>query len=242
MKDKINEEIRKRIFELADNNCKEFYIKLCPNTDNIVGVRVPILRNYAKEIIKKDWRTYLNIAKNDYHEEVLLQGIIIGIAKMEVKQRLMYLEKFIPKINNWAICDITCTGLKFTKKDPQIVWEFLQKYKKSEKEFEIRFLIVMLLNFYINEEYLDKVIEIIKEIKKEDYYVKMSIAWLISIAYIKYPDKIIKYLRNNNLDNFTHNKSIQKILESYRATNKEEIKNLKRKEENKSGKKDKNKI
>ena len=161
---------------------------------------------------------------------------------MEVKQRLMYLEKFIPKINNWAICDITCTGLKFTKKDPQIVWEFLQKYKKSEKEFEIRFLIVMLLNFYINEEYLDKVIEIIKEIKKEDYYVKMSIAWLISIAYIKYPDKIIKYLRNNNLDNFTHNKSIQKILESYRATNKEEIKNLKRKEENKSGKKDKNKI
>ena len=228
----MNEEIREKIFALADKKYKEFHSGLCPKTDNIVGVRVPILRNYAKEIVKKDFKEYLNNAEDKYYEEVMLQGMVIGIAKMDIDERLSYLDKFIPKIDNWAVCDVTCAGLKFTIKNRKIVWEFLEKYLFSKKEFEIRFAVVMLLNFYIIDDYVDKVIEKIEQIYIKDYYVQMAVAWLISVIYIKYPDKTINYLKKSNLDDFTFNKSLQKIIESYRVSNEEKdnIKNMKRKQ------------
>ena len=223
-------EVRKRIFELADKDYKEFHSKLCPGIKNIVGVRVPILRNYAKELAKGDFRKYLGNTRNDYYEEIMLQGIVIGIAKMDVEERLKYIEKFIPKIDNWAICDTFCAGLKFTNQNKEIVWQFLQKYINSKEEFELRFAIVMLLDFYITDEYITDVIKILDNIKHEGYYVKMAIAWAISIAYIKYPNVTMQYLQKCNLDNFTYNKALQKIIESYRVSkdDKEIIRAMKR--------------
>lgn len=225
------EEVRKRIFELADSKYKEFHSGLCPGTENIVGVRVPVLRNYAKELAKEDFRTYLENSKNDYYEEVMLQGMVIGLAKMDLEERLEYIERFVPKIDNWAICDVFCAGLKFTNKNKEIVWKFLQEYKSSTKEFELRFFIVMMLDFYITDEYINEVIKLIDSIKHEGYYVKMAIAWALSVAYVKYPEIIINYLRNNTLDNFTYNKALQKIVESYRVSDasKDIIRNMKRK-------------
>lgn len=214
----MEDNIRKKIFELADEKYKEFHSGLCPNTNNIIGVRVPILRNYAKEIAKGNFRKYLKEAQKEYYEEIMLQGMVIGLAKMECEERLEYIAKFIPKIDNWAVCDVTCAGLKFTKKNLDVVWSFLQTYLKSNKEFELRFVIVMLLDFYITEEYIDKVIRILDSIKHEGYYVKMAIAWAISVSYVKFPNKTIEYLKNNTLDNFTYNKALQKIIESYRVT------------------------
>lgn len=214
----MEDKIRKKIFELADEKYKEFHSGLCPNTNNIIGVRVPILRNYAKEIAKGNFRKYLKEAQDEYYEEIMLQGMVIGLAKMECEERLDYITKFIPKIDNWAICDVTCAGLKFTKKNLEVVWSFLQTYLKSNKEFELRFVIVMLLDFYIIEEYIDKVIQILDSVKHEGYYVKMAIAWTISVSYVKFPNKTMKYLKNNTLDNFTYNKALQKIIESYRVT------------------------
>lgn len=227
----MEDKIKQKIFELADEKYKEFHSGLCPNTDNIVGVRVPILRSYAKELAKGDFRKYLEQAKDDYYEEVLLQGMVIGLAKMECNDKLEYLKKFIPKIDNWAICDITCAGLKFTNKNKDIVWDFLQHYLKSQKEFELRFAIVMLLDFYITQDYIDKVLQILNNTCHEGYYVKMAIAWTISIAYIKFPEKTMELLKKNNLDDFTYNKSLQKIIESYRVSdeNKKVIKSMKRK-------------
>lgn len=219
----MEEEVRRRIFELADEKYKEFHSRLCPNTNNIVGVRVPVLRNYAKELAKKDFKSYLATARNDYYEEIMLQGMVIGIAKMNPEERLMYIAEFIPKIDNWAICDVFCAGLKFVHKNKEIVWEFLQKYLTSTKEFELRFAIVMMLDFYITEEYIKKVIAILDNIKHQGYYVKMAIAWTISVAYVKYPRIIMKYLENNTLDNFTYNKSLQKIIESYRVSEEDKI-------------------
>lgn len=122
----MEEEIRKRIFELADLKYKEFHSGLCPNTNNIVGVRVPVLRNYAKEVAKGDFRRYLSNARNDYYEEIMLQGMVIGLAKMKVEERLNYIREFVPKINNWSICDVFCAGLKFTNTNKEAMWEFLQ--------------------------------------------------------------------------------------------------------------------
>ena len=227
----MNKEIEKRIFELADEKYKEFHSGLCPNTKNIIGVRVPVLRNYAKEIAKGDFRTYLDNAKNEYYEEIMLQGMVIGLSKMDVEERLNYIKKFVPKIDNWAICDVFCAGLKFVNKNKEEVWKFLKTYKNSKEEFELRFFIVMLLEFYITDNYINQVINILDTIKHEGYYVKMGIAWTISVAYIKYPKITMEYLKNNTLDDFTYNKALQKIVESYRVSegDKEVIRSMKRK-------------
>lgn len=224
------DEIREKIFELADEKYKEFHSGLCPNTNNIVGVRVPLLRNYAKELAKGDFRNYLTNAKDEYYEEVMLQGMVIGLAKMELEERLDYIKRFVPKIDNWAICDVFCAGLKFVNKNKEEVWKFLGQYLKSNKEFEIRFGVVMLLDFYITEDYIDRVIKILNEIKHEGYYVKMAVAWAISVCYIKFPSETIKLLQENELDDFTYNKALQKIIESYRVSeeDKEVIRTMKR--------------
>ena len=224
-------ELQKKLFELQDKKYKEFHSLLCPGTSNIIGVRVPVLRQYAKELYNtQDWENILKI-QPIYYEEIMLQGMLIGFLqkeKIEVVQE--YIEKFIPKIDNWAICDTFVSGLKITKKHRKEMWDFIQKYLNSNKEFEIRYGIVMLLDYYIIDDYIDEIIKIIDNIKHKGYYVKMAIAWAVSVCYVKYPEKTYKYLKNDNLDDFTHNKAIQKIKESYRVTkvDKEKLQKLKR--------------
>ena len=217
----INEILRNKLYELADENYKNFQSKLCPETKNIIGVRVPELRKFAKEIAKGNWKEYLNCAKSDYYEEIMLQGMVIGLAKGTFEEKEKYIRKYIKKIDNWAICDVFCAGLKLTKKYYEKMWVFLQKYLSSKSEFELRFAIVMMLDYYIIGEYVDKVLVNLNNIHSDKYYVKMAIAWAVSIVYIKFPKKCVNYLNNSNLDNFTYNKSIQKIIESYRVSEKD---------------------
>lgn len=227
-----NEEIRKRLFELQDEKYKKFHTSLCPGINNIIGVRAPKLKELAKQIAKENYIEYLKNPSNEYYEEIMLQGLVIGLAKnITIEEIIKYLKTFIPKVNNWAICDMCIATLKTTKKNQEIMWKFLQKYLKSNKEFEKRFAIVMFLNYYLNDEYIDKVLLELDNIKSEQYYVKMAIAWAISTAYIKQPEKTKVYLKNNNLDDFTYNKAIQKIMESLRVTKeeKEKLKKMKRK-------------
>ena len=221
------EEILEHIKSLADEQYRNFHSGLCPETSNILGVRVPVLRSYAKELMDEDWReTYRNVG-NQYYEEVMLQGMMLGIAKITIEELLEYLEEFIPKIDNWAVCDVTCSGLKLVNKNREIVWEFLKKYLNSNKEFELRFAIVMLLDYYITDEYIENVIQILNSTKHtEFYYVKMAVAWALSVAYIKYPEQTMGYLQseNNRLDKDTYNKTLQKILESNRVGKREKNK------------------
>ncbi|MBY6915709.1 DNA alkylation repair protein [Clostridium botulinum] len=225
-----NQYIKEKIFELSDSKYKEFHSKLCPNTNNIVGVRVPILRNLAKEIAKGNWIDYLSQPENEYYEEIMLQGMVIGLAKMDIDERIKYIEEFVPKIYNWGICDTFCAGLKCFKSNKEKGFELLNRYLDSQKEFELRFAIVLLLDFYIVDEYIDRVIEILDNIHHDGYYVKMAVAWAISICYIKYPEKTMTYLKDNKLDDFTYNKALQKITESYRVDKDEKIiiRNMKR--------------
>lgn len=222
-------EIREKLFEKQDLKYKEFHGKLCPNLDKIIGVRVPELKKIAKQIAKTDYKNYLKNAQDEYYEELLLQGLVIGYSKTTLEEKLKYLEKFVPKINSWAVCDVTCGTLKIAQKYEKEVWEFLQQYIKSKKEYEIRFALVMYLDYYLKEEYIDKILEQINNITSKDYYVQMAIAWLVSIAYIKQKEKTEKFLKNNKLDKFSQNKSISKICESYRITpeEKERVKKYK---------------
>ena len=224
------DKIREKLFEKQDLKYKEFHSSLCPNVDKIIGVRVPELRKMAKEIAQQDYKNFSKNAKDEYYEELLLQGLVIGYAKISIEETFEYLEKFVPKINSWAVCDTVCSNLKITKKHMKEMWEFLEKYINSNKEYEIRFALVIYLNYFLTEEYIDKILEKIDKIENKEYYVQMAIAWLISFSYIKQKESTEKYLLKNNLDQFTHNKAIQKICESYRvgAAEKEKLRKYKK--------------
>ena len=223
-------DLRDKLFELSDDKFKTFHSRLCPNTDNIIGVRLPLLRQLAKEIAKGDWRNFLSNSKEEYYEEILINGLVIAYAKCDVEERLNYIESFVPKIDNWAICDSYCNTLKFVNKNKEIMWEFIQSYLKSYNEFEIRFAVVIILNYYITEDYIDLVLKTLDNIKHDGYYVKMAVAWAISMCFIKFEEKTMAYLKDNSLDDFTYNKSLQKICESLRIdkNTKELIKSMKR--------------
>lgn len=218
------DDIRKKLFELQDLKYKEFHSGLCPNVDKIIGVRVPQLKQIAKEIAKKDYKEFLENAQDEYYEELVLQGLVIGYSKTTIEEIFKYLKSFVPKINSWAVCDTTCSNLKITKKHMREMWEFLEKYINSDREYEIRFALVMYLNYYLSEEYIDEIFEKVNKITNKEYYVQMAVAWLVSFAYIKQKEKTEKYLYKNNLDKFTLNKSIQKICESYRVSDEDKAK------------------
>lgn len=227
----MRQEILEKLNNLSDEKYKKFHSKLCPGTENIIGVRVPVLRNYAKELAKEhNIDELLNTIGNEYYEEVMIQGMIIGMAKDDLDIQLKRIEKFVPKIDNWAVCDTFVCGLKFVKKYPDEVWNFIKKYLNSNNEFELRFAIVMILSYYIDKKYLHEIFKIFDKIKCDRFYVKMAIAWAISVCIVKYYDETINYLRTTKIDDFTFNKSIQKSIESYRISDskKEELRKMRR--------------
>ncbi|MBP0726632.1 DNA alkylation repair protein [Bacillus sp. RG28] len=213
----MNNEIRKQIFELIDTDYQKFAARLIPNIDNVLGVRLPELRKIAKKIAKDDWRTFLKTAENKYFEETMLQGMIIGYVKADIEEILSYVSDFVPKIDNWSVCDSFCTGLKFTNDNRDRVWDFLMPYLNSKNEYDVRFGVVMLLDFYIEPNYIKKVLKLLDKINHEGFYVKIGVAWAISICYVKFPEITMKYLVDNSLDKLTYNKALQKIIESNRV-------------------------
>ena len=189
----MKEEIKSKLMDLSDKKYKEFHSGLCPGTDNIIGIRVPVLRNYAKELIKENTlKELLENIDNEYYEEIMLQGMLIGLdKKQDINIIFDYIKEFVPKIDNWAVCDTFCAGLKITKKYKKEMWDFIQSYLKSDKEFEIRFAVVMILNYYIDEEYIEKDLQIFDNIKNQEYYVQMGVAWAISVCLIKFYDETL---------------------------------------------------
>ena len=223
--------IREQLLELAEEKYQKFSSALIPHISNVMGVRIPELRKLAQNIAKGDWRAYLEHAEDEYFEEVMLQGMVIGCVEIDIEEKLSYVAAFIPKIDNWSVCDSFCAGLKFTKMNKEKVWEFLQSYLTSNEEYEIRFGVVMLLDYYIDEDYIIRVLQRLDNPKHEGYYVKMAVAWAISMCYVKLPEPTMAYLKNNTLDNFTYNKALQKITESLRVDQetKKMIRSMKRK-------------
>lgn len=216
---------------LAEADYKAFNGKLIPGEDYIIGIRIPDLRKIAKKILSGNWRSYLEVCDSKYHEERLLQAIIIGNIKSDYNEIERYILKFLPSINNWSVCDTFCSGLKIAKIEKKRMYPLIQDCLSSDNMWEIRFAVVMLLEYYIDEDYLADIFKYCNLIKSDEYYVKMAVAWLISMCYVKYDEETLKYLNDNDLDDFTYNKSIQKIVESYRVNNdkKEILKSMKRK-------------
>ena len=218
MKNRIKQELK----ELADEKYKKFHTGLCPGVDNILGVRVPILRKYAKELQKRYPSISYQEIDNEFYEEIMLKGMLIGLnAKNDYQTNRDDLVYFINLIDNWAVCDVFVAGLKFIKKDLNGYWDFIKECTEKSKEFEKRFAYVAMLDYYINDEYIDEVLKILVHENSEKYYVYMSVAWALSVCLVKYYDKTLNVMLNSNLNKITFNKTLQKACESYRISEKQ---------------------
>lgn len=217
--------------EHADVEYKKFHSSLVPNLEDFYGCRVPFLKKVGKEISRGDYQSFLKLNQKKMYEEKFIYGMVISSVKVDFKHRLDYIREFIPIIDNWAICDCFCANLKDFKKNKEEGFTFIQELLQKEDTYSLRVALVLLLDYYINETYLDSIFNITNHIKSDEYYVKMAMAWLLSICYIKYPNQTLYYLNHNQLDDWTYNKTICKICESLRVSKKEkeELKKRKRK-------------
>ena len=233
------EEIRKELIEMSDKEVAKMTAKVCPDTDikDILGIKIPELRKKAKRIVvSNEFKQYIEesneVESRKYIEEVILQGLVIAYSKTDLMEKLEYMKIYIPQISNWLINDTVCSTLKVKKEQEQnMLWNFILPYLKSKNQFEVRFAVIMMLDNFIIEEYVDKVIAKLDKVKNKEYYAEMAISWTLAEIGIKFNDKAMEYLKgNNNLDNFTFNKTLQKMRESYRVSKeqKEELKAMKR--------------
>ncbi len=201
-----------------------FQRKLIPGEEKILGVRTPKLRALAKKLAGGSWRRYIAEAEDRSMEETMLQGFVIAYAEMELPERLGFVASFVPKIKSWAVCDTFCPTLKSFGKNRKAVFTFLKPYFKSKEEFSVRFAVITLMDYFICDEYIDRVFNLLDSVRHSGYYVKMAVAWAVSMCFVKFPEKTYAYLGSNALDDFTYNKALQKITESYRVSGKDKAK------------------
>lgn len=224
--------LRDRLRGMADQKYRDFHGKLIPGVaQEFWGVRVPELRKVAKEIIRGDWQDFLTEAeKETVYELTMLFGMVAAGAKCDFEEKLEWLVRFIPRIDNWAVCDVVCGELKAVKKNRERMYEFLQPYIIAEGEYERRFAMVILMQYYLVDDWIDRVIAVYGSVRLEDYYVKMAVAWGLSVCFVKYREKTLAFLRETDMDAWTYNKALQKARESYRVTreDKEMLKGMKR--------------
>ena len=227
--DNINEVLDMHI----DEGFREFSSALIPGSRPLLGVRVPVLRKIAKEIARGDWKRFLESAPEDSYEEIAIKGFIIGYLNVDLEDLIPYIEDHVEKIDDWSLCDGFCSNLKIVAKHREKFLHFFLNYAKIDDEFKQRVVAVIMMTYYLTDEYIDKTLEILDSLKNEKYYCKMAVAWAIATAWVKQREKTYTYMQNGNntLDDWTYNKAIQKMLESYRVKedDKKMLREMKRK-------------
>ncbi|MBE6890634.1 MAG: DNA alkylation repair protein [Ruminococcaceae bacterium] len=228
----ILNQIKSDLFGMQDAKYKEFHTKLIPTVDKdtIIGVRIPDLRKMAKELSKnEDIDIFLNILPHQYYEENNLHAFIIETEK-NYDKCVEKINTFLPFVNNWATCD-SMRPKVFSKNTDKLIAE-IEKWIKSKKTYTVRFGIECLMTYYLDKEFNEKYIQSVCDIQSEEYYINMMRAWYFATALAKQYDSTVKYIENKKLDTWTHNKTIQKAIESHRITKEQKtyLKTLKRKD------------
>lgn len=224
--------------ERLSEKLKDFSAKLLPGTERerILGVKVPELRKLAKEITNSgDYRGFLE-EKHYYLEETLLHGLILGYAKLTTEALIGEIEKFLPLADNWMVTDCTASGLKAVKKNRDAFYLKCLEWLESEREYTVRFAVVVLLGYYLDDDFRKDIPALLARYDTDSYYINMAIAWYFSVALVKHYDEVIGLFRTRAIVNpWVHNKSIQKAVESYRISDERKayLKSLKMKEDKK---------
>lgn len=223
--------IREQLLNLKNEDFKKFSEKIINTNYEIIGIKTDILKKIAKDNIC-NYKDYFK-DNHIYYEEYMIHGFMLGDLKLPLNELIIYINDYIKFIDNWAMVDSIVSNLKVFKKYEKEVFELAKNYINAKKEFEIRFGYCILLSYYIcayKEQYIDEIFSLCNK-SHTMYYVQMMVAWLLSISYIKFKEKTYQFLLSNELDNFTFNKTISKICDSYRISKeeKQQLKYLRRK-------------
>ncbi len=216
--EKITQYIQKKLFELQDLDYKAFHSRLMPtiSPETIIGVRTPALRKFAKEMVKyEDVEMFMHELPHEFYEENNLHGFIIeGMKDFDVC--LEAVNRFLPYVDNWATCDMMRP--KVFKKNPEGLLPKIREWMVSEETYKVRYGIGMLMTYFLDEYFEVKYVDEVVAVESEEYYVKMMVAWYFATALAKQWDAVIPFIEEGRLEVWTHNKAIQKAIESYRIT------------------------
>ncbi len=220
---------RRMLKENTEPEYAAFSSKLIPGKEGIIGVRIPVIRNIARSIVKDDWEAFLQDTPENFEEE-MLRGLVIATAPMDTDRRIMLTESHLDIIDNWSACDSFCTSWKVPKKDSARIYDYFSALMDSGTEYRMRVSLIMRIDHFLDEDHVEDILDDIVNYCHEGYYYKMGAAWAVSFCYIKFPDITEPYLRDPKMDDWICNKSIQKIRESYRVSDesKEKLKSYRR--------------
>lgn len=223
------EKIEKQLIELAESKYKEFHSSLMPTVDKdtVLGIRVPILRSYAKKIFKENnFEIFLEELPHKYFEENNLHAFLIEQIK-DFDEVIEKTEKFLPYIDNWATCDMFTP--KVYKKEKERLFPFIEKWIKQEEVYTRRYGIKLLMSLFLDESFSESHLDLVKNACSDEYYVNMVVAWYFATALAKQEKSTLFYFENAILPVWVHNKAIQKAVESRRISPelKEYVKGLK---------------
>lgn len=214
----IEEKVHRSLFELQDIKYKAFQCKLMPtvNPDTVIGVRTPELRKLAKKFSNlPEASTFLSILPHAYYEENNLHGFLIETIK-DYDTAIAAVEAFLPYIDNWATCD--SMSPRVFKNNLPALYQKIVIWLTSDQTYTVRFGIGMLMRFYLDDHFQPEILELVARIRSEEYYVNMMIAWYFATALVKQYDAALPYIQEHRLEKWTHNKAIQKAVESYRIS------------------------
>ena len=214
----ITDEIRKELFNMQDEKYRDFQAKLIPTVEQetVIGVRTPQLRKYAGRLLKRDdIREFLDDLPHKYFDENQLHAFIISGIK-DYDRCAEEVERFLPYVDNWATCDQMSPKV-FKKHKPELLMK-IKEWIVSGKTYTVRFGVGMLMEHYLDDDYDPKYLKMVAGIRSEEYYVNMMTAWYFATALAKQYDSVLPFIEDKKLDAWTHNKAIQKAVESYRIT------------------------
>lgn len=225
------EKVLTKLFELKDETYKEFNCKLIPNIskDSVIGVRTPELRKLAKKMFKEnEYEDFLSSLPHKYHEEYSIHGMIIEQIK-SFDEALFETERLLPFIEDWAICD--SFSPKCFKTDKSRLLEKIREWLSSKETYTVRFAMRMLMTHFLDEDFSSEYLKLVFDVHSDEYYIKMMQAWFFATALAKQYEPTLSVLKNNLLDVWVHNKTIQKAVESFRITDEQKafLKTLRRK-------------
>lgn len=246
----MTQDIREKLIALSEEKYRDFSKRLIPDCKPLLGVRLPMLRSLAKELTNSgEWKTLVESdPKEDYYfEEVMLRGMLIGSGTAkdkDIEEALLLFDSFVPMVDNWSVCDSCCLSLGIFEKHKQKVWEHIQPFLYSEKEFEVRVALIVLLSHFLKFDQEDRKIKRKHSITMEDvengkeemgiyterilkcldrefmqgYYAQMAAAWLTAESFVTFPYTTMTFLKNSGMDSMTYNKALSKICESRTPT------------------------
>ena len=210
--------LQERLFAMQDKQYAAFQAKLTPGVpmESFIGIRVPVLRKFAKEFTKEaEYEDFLHQLPHEYYDENMLHGLLISEVK-DYEECIRLTDRFLPFVDNWAVCDIMSPKV-FAKHTKELLAK-IKTWSKSSHVYTCRFGIETLMSHYLDKDFKAEYLEIPASVSSEEYYVKMMVAWFFATALAKQWDATIPYIEQSRLAAWTHNKTIQKAIESYRIT------------------------